>query len=123
MAHALPVIDSCDGCGACCGVVRLPPFRRYFDEPGGEEGWDRLRWERPDLFTQILEADRARRERGESSTGSPCLWFDPDSKRCRHHALRPSVCREFAIGGVDCLDARRRSGVAGSFQDPSGEGK
>ncbi len=27
----LPVIESCDGCGACCLVVTRPPFYFVFD--------------------------------------------------------------------------------------------
>ncbi len=106
----LPVIDSCDACGACCQVVTLPPFRRVFGE-AGEESWSRLRWERPDLLLGILEAERALKERGGPTFGTPCLWYDPDRRRCRHHELRPRDCREFEVGGQDCRDARRRAGV------------
>ena len=110
MRGALPVIESCEGCGACCRVVTSPPFRRIFNE-GGEEAWERLRWDRPDLLAEILAAEAARKASGEPSFGSPCLWFDAGSGRCRHHELRPRDCREFAVGGVDCLDARRRAGI------------
>ena len=41
--------------------MTLPPFRRVFDE-AGEEAWERLRWERPDLLLAILEAERARKD-------------------------------------------------------------
>ena len=110
MPTPLPVIESCDGCGACCRVVTFPPFRRIFDE-GGEEAWERLRWDRPDLLVAILAAEAARKAGGEPSFGSPCLWFDAEAGRCRHHELRPRACREFAVGGVDCLGARRRAGI------------
>jgi uncharacterized protein len=110
MPRELPVIESCEGCGACCRVVTLPPFRRVFDE-GGEEAWERLRWDRPDLRAEFLEADRARKASGEPSFGSPCLWLDLETGRCLHYDLRPRACREFALGGVDCLGARRRAGV------------
>ena len=106
----LPVLNSCDGCGACCRVVTLPPFRRVFKEPG-EDAWERLRWERPDLLLGILEAERAMKERGEPSFGTPCLWYDAATRRCRNHELRPRACREFAVGGQDCRDARRRAGI------------
>jgi len=113
MSHApgpLPIIDSCDDCGACCRVVTLPPFRRAFDGEG-EEAWECLRWDRPDLMAEFLAADRARRADGDPSFGTPCLWLDPDSGRCRHYDHRPRDCREFAVGGPDCRDARRRAGV------------
>jgi uncharacterized protein len=110
MKQALRVIDSCDGCGACCRVVTLPPFRRTFDEDG-EEAWERLRWEHPDLLAEILARSRSLRTLGLPTSGSPCLWFDEETLRCRHHDLRPAACRAFEVGGIDCRDARRRAGV------------
>jgi Fe-S-cluster containining protein len=106
----LPVIESCDGCGACCRVVTSPPFYRVFDE-GGEDAWERLRWERPDLLAQLLADDRARRASGGPSFGTPCLWYDAGTGRCRHYDYRPRACREFALGGQDCRDSRRRAGI------------
>jgi len=106
----LRVIDSCDGCGACCRVVTCPPFRRVFGE-AGEEAWERLRWERPDLVAEVLAAERDRRGSGTPDYGTPCTWYDAETGRCRHYDYRPHACREFALGGVDCRDARRRAGI------------
>lgn len=110
MSRSLPIIESCDGCGACCRVVSRPPFRRVFDE-GGEDTWERLKWERPDLRAEILADDRARRAAGGPDHGTPCLWLDAETRRCRHYEYRPRACRDFALGGDDCRDARRRAGV------------
>jgi Fe-S-cluster containining protein len=106
----LAVIDNCDRCGACCEVVTSPPFYRIFDGEG-EEAWDRLGWERPDLRSELLAAELERRESGRPAHGSPCYWFDGDTRRCRHYEYRPRACRVFAVGGEDCRDARRRAGV------------
>ena len=106
----LPIIESCEGCGACCRVVTRPPFRRDFDE-AGEDAWERLRWDRPDLYAEILADERGSRARGGPTFGTPCLWLDAATGRCRHYEDRPRACREFALGGVDCRDARRRAGV------------
>jgi Fe-S-cluster containining protein len=106
----LPVIDSCDGCGVCCEVVTSPPFYRIFDGDG-EEAWENLKWERPDLLTELLAAERARRKNGEPSYGTPCLWFDSKTRRCRHYEYRPRACRVFPIGCDDCREARRRAGI------------
>jgi uncharacterized protein len=108
--NILPVIASCDECGACCLVVTSPPFVRVFDGEG-EEAWERLRWEHPDLMAALLAVERARRAAGEPTFGSPCLWYDAATRLCRHHDLRPQACRAFEVGGVDCRDARRRAGV------------
>jgi Fe-S-cluster containining protein len=109
--ESLPLIESCDGCGACCRVVPLPPFLRRFDG-SGDEAWQRLGWERPELRAALLAAERARRGRGAPDYGSPCLWYDAASGRCRHYEHRPRACREFSVGGDDCRDSRRRAGIA-----------
>jgi uncharacterized protein len=106
----LPIIPTCEDCGACCQVVTIPPFRRVFDEEG-EDDWERLKWERPDLLAALLAAERERRARGAPSFGTPCLWFDADTGRCRNYDYRPRACREFERGGVDCHDARRRARI------------
>jgi Fe-S-cluster containining protein len=111
MVANLPVIDSCDACGACCRVVPLPPFVRRLDGTA-EEAWDRLEWDRPDLLAELLEAERSLKSSGSPMFGSPCLWYDAATARCLHHALRPRACRDFAIGSVDCRDARRRAGIS-----------
>ncbi len=107
----LPMIESCDGCGACCRVVPVPPFRRSLDG-SGEEAWEQLGWDRPDLRAALLAEERRRRTGGEPSFGTPCLWYDTEAARCRHHEIRPRACRGFEVGGVDCRDARRRAGMA-----------
>ena len=56
-AAELPVIDSCDGCGACCLVVTHPPFYSVFQE-FGEEAWERLKRERRDLILEIVADDK-----------------------------------------------------------------
>jgi uncharacterized protein len=108
--RALPIVESCDGCGACCLAVTSPPFYRVFDE-AGEDAWERLRRERPDLLAELLADGRARRARGDRSYGTPCLWYDAETGRCRHYDYRPRACREFAVGGEECRDARRRASV------------
>ncbi|HWE39673.1 MAG TPA: YkgJ family cysteine cluster protein [Isosphaeraceae bacterium] len=106
----LPMIESCEGCGACCRVVTSPPFVRVFGA-AGEDTWERLRWERPDLVAEVLADERDRRAAGGPTFGTPCLWFDAGSDRCLHYDDRPRACRQFAVGGDDCRDARRRAGI------------
>ena len=110
MRQPISIPDSCDGCGACCLVVTAPPFLRRLNGES-EEAWIRLRCERPDLVAEIVDAERLRRTEDLPSYGTPCHWYDPGGRRCRHHELRPHACRAFAVGGSDCLDARRRSGI------------
>jgi Fe-S-cluster containining protein len=111
MWSPLPIIESCEGCGACCRVVTLPPFVRVVGGEG-EEAWERLRWDRPDLRSEILDSDAARKAVGAPSFGTPCLWYDAATGRCRHYEFRPKACRSFEVGSIDCRDARRRAGIA-----------
>jgi Fe-S-cluster containining protein len=106
----LPVIESCDGCGACCQVVTHPPFYSVFRELG-EAAWERLKRERRDLVLEIVADYRRRRAAVEPLSGTPCLWYDADTRRCRHYDYRPLACREFVVGEDDCRDARRRAGI------------
>lgn len=38
--------------------------------------------------------------------GLPCLWYDAETRQCKHYEHRPEVCREFEMGGDDCLEMR-----------------
>src|SRR3954465_1194751 len=95
---SLPIIESCDGCGACCQVVSRPPFYRVFDEEG-EDTWERLKWERPDLMAGFLADDRDRRANGGPYYGTPCIWFDAGTGRCRHYEYRPAAPPGLEGGG------------------------
>jgi Fe-S-cluster containining protein len=111
----LPIIESCDGCGACCLVVTRPPFYFVFAE-FGEAALERLQRERPDLVAELEADDKARKAVGAPSYGTPCLWYDAVGRRCRHYEYRPLACHEFEVGGDDCHDARRRAGIGEPLQ-------
>jgi Fe-S-cluster containining protein len=106
----LPIIGSCDGCGACCLVVTRPPFYFVFDD-FGEAALERLERERPDLVAELDADDDARRASGAPAYGTPCLWYDAPTRRCRHYDYRPLACHQFEVGDDDCRDARRRAGI------------
>ncbi len=45
--------------------------------------------------------------------GSPCVWYDAKTRRCRHYEHRPELCRdEVQPGDEACLRWRRLKGVA-----------
>ena len=110
LSDGLPIVESCDGCGACCLVVTHPPFYSVFEEEG-EEAWERLKRERRDLVLQIAGDHKRRRVGGEPLVGTPCLWYNPETRQCKHYDYRPLACREFDVGSEDCVDARRRAGI------------
>ena len=86
--QTLPVIESCEGCGACCQVGTSPPFYRVFDE-NGANAWERLKRERPDLLAELLADYQARRAHGGPFYGTPCLRYDPQTRRCLHYQNPP----------------------------------
>ncbi|MCA9542289.1 MAG: YkgJ family cysteine cluster protein, partial [Myxococcales bacterium] len=51
---------------------------------------------------------------GLTRPGGRCVALDPDAPpwHCTVYAHRPRACREFAIGGDACLEARRRTGLS-----------
>ena len=122
----LPVIDNCDGCGACCQHMGTPPLYVVFFAENPPEWWVKM-WEEAEPYFRDLPGE-ARREladyyagvvRGEVTdrTGGrePCLWYEAATRKCRWHAWRPTICRDFEVGGVDCRRWRRRRGI-----DPDG---
>jgi len=101
-----PVLN-CDDCGACCQHIVMPPFAAdiYGDAPNPE--WTALIRDHPALAAE-LQAEHLRKDReNELHRQAPCFWYDAKSKRCKHHDARPQICRDFAVGGEDCLAARR----------------
>ena len=42
-----------------------------------------------------------------------CLWFDLQTRLCKHHEYRPQVCRDYEIGGRECLRERREAVLTG----------
>ena len=36
-----------------------------------------------------------------------CVALDRNTMRCTIYAIRPQVCRDYEMGGSDCLDERR----------------
>lgn len=42
-------------------------------------------------------------KRGETES---CLWLDEATSRCKHYEYRPTLCREFELGGDVCLSVR-----------------
>ena len=73
MPERLAVIDSCDGCGVCCNVVSRPPFYRVFDE-SGEDAWERLKADRPDVVAE-LHADYSDTARSRRSILRHALYL------------------------------------------------
>ena len=96
----LPVV-SCDNCGVCCEEQGLPPGYRVPALPVFI----------PLELREELELHQ-QEERQLGSTrherGLPCIWYDHETKRCRHYEHRPPTCRDLPVGGQSCLFWRER---------------
>lgn len=93
--------DACERCGACC-----------------REGFDRVELSARELVRKrhptlvAVDGFGAHLPR----PGGLCVGLqvsaEQRSHRCRIYEERPRACRDFAIGGDACLDARRRVGLS-----------
>lgn len=104
--EALSVIQSCDGCGACCRHVGHPMFMGAFPGTGTpEQAWldlpKSLRREHLD-YLNATQGD---------NYGTPCYWLDPHTHKCKHYEHRPRACRDFEMGAEDCQWLRNTQGV------------
>lgn len=86
----------CENCGICCLAFSLPPY----------DANELVR--APDQLIEEVDA-YARSARYRDS--NPCLWLDLGSGRCKHHEVRPVLCRWFEPGGTGCNDQRRAAGL------------
>lgn len=97
---SLPVV-SCNDCGACCRHMVFPPFVP-FDEA---DEWDIPKSLKKELRHFI------RNIRPTLPESYPCCWLDLTTMKCRHHEYRPSICRDYELGGEDCLITRQEYGI------------
>ena len=107
----LPLLDSCDGCGACCRHMIVLPFVISADRNEPAE-----RSVPEDLLEELLPRWRVRLDLPEA----PCLWFDPETLRCRHYDLRPDACRAFEINSPSCHASREKWGMTDGPGNSSG---
>jgi Fe-S-cluster containining protein len=93
-ALRLPIIESCDGCGVCCFQQGHPRFT--------DEERDRVPYE------LLAPVDEHLAALTEEDFGQTCIWFNMDTRQCRHYEHRPGVCRDFERGSEACVQLRSR---------------
>lgn len=115
MSFTLPIIESCNGCGACCLLARSPPFAVYLDLTSGNyHVWDdadaaeleRLTCAPPEALAALQAGDL-----DERPINSPCSWLDLETRRCRYYEHRPQMCRQLELAGDACRASRKREGI------------
>ena len=118
--HFEPRLDehACSACGACC-------HRAFHLVPVGPD--EPVLTLRPDLVTRDAGPGLGAGQptsAGPSGLGAAPFYIDrPDGFcraltsraapfRCSIYDIRPESCRDFALGGRNCLEARRRIGLS-----------
>ena len=97
----------CADCGACC-----------------REAYHAVELSPRDSFRR-LHPDRAIFEEGRWIIPRPagrcvCLVGELGSFSCDRYAGRPKTCRDFEVGSLNCLEARKRVGLSAKRRE-SGE--
>lgn len=105
----LPVIN-CDNCGACCTEQEALPVGWYLGNPAFKLGDPNSL--PPELLAE-LEAMAEQFDKTGWPNGTPCVWYDEQTLRCKHYEYRPETCREENVvpGNDACLRWRREKGI------------
>lgn len=110
---SLPVIDTCDGCGACCMQQSSPPgYLMILAQPDADwtdgpfaEDAERIKSIPPDAIAALSEyGDKLMAGAFNDIGDVPCCWLDLETRQCRWYEHRPSVCRdELERGDAGCV--------------------
>ncbi len=95
----------CDGCGICCLNLSLPPFDANEELHGASD--------------ELLEEIEAYAKSPRYHESSPCLWLDLGTGKCKHHRIRPTLCRWFEPGCAACNELREGSGLPRLLSAPA----
>ncbi len=94
---------ACDTCGACCReayhVVSVAMR-------------DPVVWKQPALIVRQGHRFSVLRDGGRCAALTGNTGESPQPFACRIYDDRPQTCRDFALGGANCLVARRRVGLS-----------
>ena len=126
----LNVIEDCNGCGVCClhmgypaymlprepvaaDQIAVDPELQQLLKAGwteaellkghpGEKYWHQLPGKLKEEWQAFVDSYRR-----EGELDGPCFWFDQETRLCKHHQVRPQVCRDFEAGSVECRQWRK----------------
>ena len=114
----LEILKSCEGCGACCLSQESPPGYLMILSLGDDMAMTDADLERFNSFPpEVMQELREYRERLLAGGGHPnkgiCLWFDEQTRKCKHYDLRPDTCRnEVVLNDASCELWRKQYQVA-----------
>ena len=114
----LPIIQNCDGCGACCFEQGSPPGYLWLLQldAAARSSWpdeeDAARIDEIPADALAVIQDYARKlGSGEVSGEGACCWLDQQTLRCRWYDHRPQICRDFEVGSEACRTWRNEYNV------------
>lgn len=97
----------CHDCGLCCMHMRTPPFVGESDPD-----WVALSKElKNEIDNWVDSSPRYEFMVKFDGNVNPCIWLDLTSGKCKHHELRPQVCRDFEVGNQSCRTLRNEIGL------------
>ena len=82
----------------------IPSYVQGNEVQAAEKHWVSMPAE---LKQELMEFMRSYQRPAEGELDGPCVWFDPQKRVCMHHEHRPNVCRDFKVGGKDCIAWRK----------------
>ncbi len=96
-ATELPTVITCEGCGACCLHMGLPPY--------ADDEVDFLRENLPKVYSDFVavQATRLLQLRVTGVDSVPCGFFNHVTRRCKHHEYPPDLCAGFEVGEPSCM--------------------
>lgn len=107
----IPAPSSCSGCGVCCFGIGSP-IVLYATQPDYADPHPFRPAGLPAHLLKEIDDHFAGVRRGQEPQDC-CLWFDHQTRLCKHHEWRPQVCRDYEIASRECLRERRRAVLAG----------
>ncbi len=110
--------DPCKDCGQCCMSQESPPMYVGYLPGAPFENEDCADARRVRNMPQALRDELTAYMKNVLTGVKPphptypaCLWYDAASKRCKHHDLRPDICRDFEVGDKYCQRYRIGAGL------------
>lgn len=113
----LPIltVDSCSDCGLCCQGIGSPAMLlRSMPRLRGPHPYRRAGF--PQELADELDRHFLGLQRGQEPQ-EQCLWYDDQTKSCRHYEWRPQICHDYELGGQECLTLRAKHRIHHSPTD------
>ena len=98
MKKSLAVLSCIDPpCGACCTEQAALPI--HLANPNATLRLPGVKPLPKKLRLELLALAEKYLREGFPPDGSPCIWFDQESRLCKHYEFRPELCRDEVLPG------------------------